>query len=109
MLLDAFIGHEVNVHPIRHLLGPVIAVLVGTCATAPTQQPGRSTPDNHGEPKRGRAADWGSDCVARPRGPLGGAAASLQRLCHSLWLVRAGCSRRLRKRRVGREELAGWF
>jgi hypothetical protein len=24
MLLDAFIGHEANVHPARHLLGAVI-------------------------------------------------------------------------------------
>ena len=43
MLLDAFIGHEVHVHPTCHLLGAVLHGPVYAAATAPAQQPWRST------------------------------------------------------------------
>jgi hypothetical protein len=43
MLLDAFIGHEAHVHPACHLLGAVIHGPVYAAATAPAQQPWRST------------------------------------------------------------------
>jgi hypothetical protein len=55
VLLDAVIGYEVNVHGARHLLGAVIPAPFRTAATAPAQQPGRSTqkivvgPDESGQ------------------------------------------------------------
>ena len=40
MLLDAFIGHEMKVHPARHLLEAVVLRRSAAAATTPAQQPG---------------------------------------------------------------------